>query len=49
MEGKREATSKLAEESGSRRSTLMVRQFIVAMIKKQERREGVGRDSGLRP
>lgn len=32
MEGKSEETSKLAGDSGSKRSTFMVRQFIVAMI-----------------
>lgn len=35
MEGRREETSKLAGDSGSRRSTFMVRQFIVAMIERE--------------
>lgn len=32
MEGRREEMSKLVGDSGSRRSTFMVRQFIVAII-----------------
>ena len=32
MEGRREEMSKLAGDSGSRRSTFIVRQFTVAMI-----------------
>lgn len=48
MEGKREETSKLAGDSGSRRSIFMVRQFIVAMIAREDGKVGVGRDSGCR-
>ena len=33
--------SKLAGDSGSRRSTFMVRQFVVAIIAREEEREGV--------
>ena len=36
MEGKREDMSKFAGDSGSKRSTFMVRQFIVAMIAREE-------------
>ena len=36
MEGKSEEMSKLAGDSGSKRSTFMVRQFIVAMIPSEE-------------
>ena len=42
MEGRREETSKLAGDSGSRRSTFIVRQFIVAMMASEEGREYVG-------
>ena len=45
MEGKREETSKLAGDSGSRRSTLMVRQLIVAMIAREDGKVGVGRQA----
>ena len=38
MEGRREEKSKLADDSGSRRSTFMVRQFIVAMINRKGKR-----------
>lgn len=46
MEGKRVETSKLAGDSGSKRSTFMVRQFTVAMIIKKEEREVGRRNSG---
>ena len=36
LEGRREETSKLAGDSGSSRSTLIVRQFIVAMITSEQ-------------
>lgn len=39
LEGRREETSKLAGDSGSRRSTFMVRQFIVPMIAREREEE----------
>lgn len=38
MEGRREEMSKLAGDSGSKRSTFIVRQFIVAISAKVEGR-----------
>ena len=49
MEGKREETSKLAGDSGSRRSTFMVRQLIAAIIAGEQGGSGASRDSGQSP
>lgn len=35
MVGRRDETGKLAEDSGSRRSMFMVRQFAVAMVERE--------------